>query len=205
MASITKPYTFTDGTDAVAAQVNADLDEVYNWVNGEAIHKDASTAFTAIPSGPATDPTTDNQFARKAYVDKLGIVGYQKLTTPSATFNADGYSDFVVNNVPVVQGHTYAVHLKSAVEYSTIDVDAHFKLQLRVNGVAVDEMWEFKTAALGVNAIPLDATVYWVAPATLSTDDFTVYVDEVVAGATVKFYAGATQGRYFTISSLGVL
>jgi hypothetical protein len=66
----TKPYTFTDDTDAVAAEVNANFDTLYDWANADAIHRDASVAFTAIPSGPASDPTSENQFVRKAYVDQ---------------------------------------------------------------------------------------------------------------------------------------
>ncbi len=32
--------------------------------------------FSSIPAGPASDPTTDNQLARKAYVDGFGRVAY---------------------------------------------------------------------------------------------------------------------------------
>lgn len=67
--SLTIPNTLTNGTNADASKVKQNFDEVASYVNTNAILKDASVAFTGVPSGPATDPTTDNQLARKAYVD----------------------------------------------------------------------------------------------------------------------------------------
>lgn len=70
MSTLTKPYTFTGGSYAVASQVNADLDTLYNWVNGgNAIWADASVAFTNVPTGPNADPTAANHLTRKSYVD----------------------------------------------------------------------------------------------------------------------------------------
>ena len=69
MSTLSKPYTFTAGTYAVASQVNATLDTIYSWINSNAIWADASIAFTGVPVGPNTDPTTGNQFTRKSYVD----------------------------------------------------------------------------------------------------------------------------------------
>lgn len=48
---------------------------------------DGSIPFTGIPSGPATDPSLANQFARKAYVDAKAIAGGTftgKITMPFA-------------------------------------------------------------------------------------------------------------------------
>ena len=63
-------YTFTTGTAAIASQVNQNFTDLVTWVNTNAVHLDASKAFTNVPSGPSSDPTSDNQLARKAYVDK---------------------------------------------------------------------------------------------------------------------------------------
>jgi hypothetical protein len=93
MATLSKPYTFASGGYAVAAQVNADLDTLYAWVNGGgAMWNDGSTSFTAVPSGPATDPTSPNQLVRKSYVDTLlGGTGLRlKFGSSSVTTNAGG-------------------------------------------------------------------------------------------------------------------
>lgn len=70
MSAVSKTYTFVPATDIESAEVNQNFDDVVNYVNAEVIVRDASKAFTAIPSGPGTDPTSPNQLARKQYVDQ---------------------------------------------------------------------------------------------------------------------------------------
>ena len=71
MATAAVTYTFANGTNADGTQVNSNFTSVVNFLNTETVQRDASIAFTAIPSLPATDPTTDNQAVRKAYVDNF--------------------------------------------------------------------------------------------------------------------------------------
>lgn len=87
MGSLTKPYTFTSNTFAVASQVDADFDTLYSWVNGSAIWADGSVAFTGVPSGPATDPTSANQFTRKTYVDNKLLSGSTPVSLVLGTAN----------------------------------------------------------------------------------------------------------------------
>ncbi len=68
---VSVPNNFTAGTPAVADDVDANFASLVTWVNTNAVHLDGSKAFTAVPSGPATDPTTANQLTRKTYVDTL--------------------------------------------------------------------------------------------------------------------------------------
>jgi hypothetical protein len=76
VGTLTKPYTFTPGTFAVATQVNADMDTIYNWINGGAgMWADGSVAFSGIPLLPNTDPTNTNHAARKRYVDSTFVGG----------------------------------------------------------------------------------------------------------------------------------
>jgi hypothetical protein len=69
MATASVSNSFTGGTTAVAAEVNENFDDIVSFLNEQAIQKDASLAFTSIPSGPDSNPSSDNQFARKKYVD----------------------------------------------------------------------------------------------------------------------------------------
>jgi len=71
MATAAVTYVFANGTNADGTQVNSNFTSVVNFLNTETVQRDASIAFTAIPSLPATDPTTDNQAVRKAYVDNF--------------------------------------------------------------------------------------------------------------------------------------
>lgn len=52
---------------AKLTKFNVDLTEVVACDESQTI--DGIKTFTAIPELPASDPTTDNQVARKAYVD----------------------------------------------------------------------------------------------------------------------------------------
>ena len=64
------PNTFVVDTTIDPDEVNENFDTIYDFVNEEVIHRDGTIAFTAVPTGPATDPSTANQLARKDYVDR---------------------------------------------------------------------------------------------------------------------------------------
>jgi hypothetical protein len=85
MSAVSKTYTFVPATDIESAEVNQNFDDVVNYVNAEVIVRDASKAFTAIPSGPGTDPTSPNQFARKQYVDDKDAAITAVTTSHTAT------------------------------------------------------------------------------------------------------------------------
>jgi microcystin-dependent protein len=94
MATAAVTYTFANGTNADGTQVNSNFTSVVNFLNTETIQRDASIAFTAIPSLPATDPTTDNQVVRKAYVDNYTPAGvitqYGGTTAPTGWLLCQG-------------------------------------------------------------------------------------------------------------------
>ena len=73
------PNDFADGEAIEADEHDANFAAIVAWANTEAIWADGSVAFTAIPSGPASDPTGANELSRKAYVDaKAGGVVSRK-------------------------------------------------------------------------------------------------------------------------------
>lgn len=90
MATLSKRYSFASGTDAVAAEVNTNFDDIISFCNNSVAHLDGSKAFTGIPSLPASDPTSDNQAVRKKYVDDH----LPKGGVHSGTTNAFGTIDF---------------------------------------------------------------------------------------------------------------
>lgn len=101
MATAAVTYTFANGTNADGTQVNSNFTSVVNFLNTETIQRDASIAFTAIPSLPATDPTTDNQVVRKAYVDNYTPAGvitqYGGTTAPTGWLLCQGQAISRVN------------------------------------------------------------------------------------------------------------
>ena len=101
MATAAVTYTFANGTNADGTQVNSNFASVVNFLNTETIQRDASIAFTAIPSLPAVDPTTDNQVVRKAYVDNITPAGvitqYGGATAPTGWLLCQGQAISRVN------------------------------------------------------------------------------------------------------------
>lgn len=88
-ANPTMPNTFTNGTASDAAQVNANFATLTAWIAANAAQIDGSVAFSGTPSGPAADPTTANQLARKQYVDqRLARVLLSKTDTSFAVQTA---------------------------------------------------------------------------------------------------------------------
>lgn len=69
--SVSVTYTFTNGTDADAAEVNQNFNDLVTFINNSVVLADGTVAFTGVPSGPSADPTSANQFTRKSYVDGL--------------------------------------------------------------------------------------------------------------------------------------
>jgi len=94
MATASITYVFANGTNADGTQVNSNFNAVLNFLNTEVVQRDASVAFTAIPSLPATSPTLDNHAVRKAYVDAFipaGIITqFGGSSAPSGWLICDG-------------------------------------------------------------------------------------------------------------------
>lgn len=115
MATLNITYTFAALTDAHAAEVNTNFTDVKNFVNTNVVHTDGSKVFTGVPSGPSTDPSSDNQFSRKAYVDKKagsvrGVATKAAGTIQAAAATATWYtiSGFSVTT-DLVDAHYYLI------------------------------------------------------------------------------------------------
>lgn len=147
------PNNFVTGTPAVADDVDANFAALVSWVNTNAVHLDGSKAFTSVPSGPASDPTSDNQLARKAYVDgkvptgtrlnvkvtRAAATSISGLSASTVTFTAEAADNggFIATpastfTVPSGGDGLYAYGARFSVDFS----GAH-QLRLTVNSVQV--------------------------------------------------------------------
>lgn len=68
-AAVSVPNTFHGVTNSHADNHDANNAALVAWLNANALHLDGSKAFTTVPSGPAQNPTSEDQLARKTYVD----------------------------------------------------------------------------------------------------------------------------------------
>ena len=63
------------------------------------VANDGVTTFTAIPVGPASDPTTANQLVRKSYVDTRTVsfsAGFSIVDPANATLNSRLFGSFII-------------------------------------------------------------------------------------------------------------
>lgn len=138
MSTVSVTNTFVAATTAVASQVNTNFNDLVTYINTNAITKDAALAFTSIPSGPASDPTTANQFTRKSYVDalvtsKTGLAVYNDLGINGSfgaydTYPAGAHS--TVTSDTLVLGETLYVMAWGAAICQT-NASAAFRAQLQ--------------------------------------------------------------------------
>lgn len=107
-SNVSVTYNFVAGTAAVADQVDVNFNDVVSWVNTNATHLDGSKAFTGIPSGPSSDPTTANQLTRKAYVDKKWTV-CTSATRPGSPTEGDQIYETDTDRIYVYTGAAWLI------------------------------------------------------------------------------------------------
>ena len=145
MATASLTHTYIAGTLAKASEVNQNFTDLLGFLNTEVIQRDASVAFTAVPSGPGTDPTAANQLARKDYVDKLGVQTQDRRTSNGVQIAPGGIFDF--SNTPLlVAGRWYSVHTHC--RYQVISA-GNYAVVLKRAGVIVAEIEHLFSASAG--------------------------------------------------------
>lgn len=150
---VSVPNNFTAGTPSVADDVDANFAAVVTWINANAVHLDASKAFTSVPSGPATDPTSDNQLARKLYVDNKVAAGPRGVmarnSATSATANAGTTGVLSAPAFTAVAGRRYRITISA---YGATIVGAGTtEWQIRRGGGAVTVGAAYVGATAGVH------------------------------------------------------
>lgn len=131
-ANVSVSNTFTNGTAADAPEVNANFSSLVTWINTNAVHLDGSKAFTAVPSGPAANPTSDNQLARKKYVDD---------SIAAINLSVGGDLSGTTANAQIVAGAVGATELATdAVTTVKIANDAVTSAKIAANAVDTSEL-----------------------------------------------------------------
>lgn len=105
MPTLIKQFTFVADTNIAPNQVNANFDDIVAFVNNNLIHKDGTRAMEAHLSLLAADPTTDNQAARKIYVDNKASAAQTAATgvantAQTAANNAQSSANTALDRVP---------------------------------------------------------------------------------------------------------
>lgn len=167
MATLTVTYTFTNGTPAQAAEVNKNFDDTVVFVNGSVVHTDGSKPFTAIPTIPTTDPSTDGHVASKKYVDdKTKILTRGQKTAASGNVaEADGYVEVAVTGLaaftmPDLSSGTRQLDVEVYVpRFSIVSADSNgiIKVALR-HSTSSGSFLAFGQSHIGTNGFQPDNT-----------------------------------------------
>jgi hypothetical protein len=137
-------------------------------------------------------------FAASRY-NALGITAQFEATANGATLTVDTVTDMVLNNVPVIAGDTYAIHLNTRISLTA--GGGVWVLEARVNGTKIGEFGWVQVNAQDV----VDGTVYWDAPVTQATDDFDVFANEITVGSDLVLVGAAGVPRTLTITNVSAL
>lgn len=131
-----------------------------------------------------------------------GIIAQQVLTTDNGPHSADATTDMALSNIPVIAGHTYAIHVHSACQLAGAAA-SRWIVNLFLNGVVFDRIDDFHNlTAATLNGV-IDGTVYWTPSTTQATDDIDVRLDEISGTQTFELFGGGPPNRTLTVTDLG--
>jgi hypothetical protein len=148
--------------------------------------------------------TNDRVPARVGGPGAGGIIRQQDLiVSESSAHSTSGLTDMVLNDVPVVIGHSYAIHLHSL---GSLSADTGtWRLLLRLNGSDIGCLDVVRNPSVAAVSMLADGTVWWKAPATQATDDFTVYAELQSGSTNLQLTASSTLHRTLTVADHGIL
>ena len=124
MATLSVTNQFAADTPAVADEVNENFSDVVDFVNNDVVHADGTVAFEAHPTGPATNPSSDNQYARKKYVDTRSgyIVARKEHYSISEYADGTGRTDLDVNFTATVPTLLSGQYLRIAMSIPKVEL-----------------------------------------------------------------------------------
>jgi hypothetical protein len=199
MAVASVSFSFVPNTLIQASQANTNFADLVTFLNSSTMHRDASAAFTAVPSGPALDPTSANQLARKSYVDKTRLLAQQVETSGGAALGPGPVNtDFVLTPVTVDVARAYEVHCHGRLDFSAV---SEWQTNLTVDGATTHRLSQNNITGGDSQQMVSGSPVLWL-PAS-GTYTLRVSVTRVSGAGTVTFLATATAPRQFYVKDIG--
>lgn len=157
---------------------------------------DGSIAFTGIPSGPAQDPSSANQFARKSYVDAKALAGgafTAQITLPQSAAAGSTQAVRQVEMESMRDGHTHSGAVGAGTRIKVTD--------LITTGVAANKIPVADGAGNPVVMKELKTS-----PIQIFADPPSVWSGNETSGwATVDLSSQFGQGSYAVILSVNVV
>lgn len=152
MSVVAVTYTFAPNTLTKSSEANTNFADLVTYINTNAIVKDASLAFTAVPSGPATDPSSVNHLARKAYVDAGGTLTASVATSQTRNLNTYGDLPTVGPSVTMTPPPSGKVLVMIAAEIATDTASQAGIMSFELSGGNVSAPVDSRSVGNRVNA-----------------------------------------------------
>lgn len=193
---------FTAGTPAVADDVDTNFADLVTWLNTNAVHLDGSKAFTGIPSGPASDPTTANQLTRKAYVDSVvggrGVVATATKTSQQGSITSVTDVTSLSVTFTAVTGRRYRLSFQGQVFSSSSGDTVQVQITDSTNavqnfGIALANSGYSKSISVDAYVTPSAGSVTYKVRALRHTGSGTVGID-----------CGSTYPAFLVAEDVGV-
>ena len=123
----------------------------------------------------------------------------------SATYSVTTNTDMALNDVPIIAGHTYGIHIHSVVQWVSVAVGARWDFYIRWNGVDHRRVAVICPGVTGTTFHTIDAMVPWKPAVTASTDDLVLRASESVDGADITLSGSATLTRTMSLFDFGAV
>lgn len=180
---------FVANQTAVAADVNANFNNLKSYIDANCILKDASLDFTSIPAGPASDPVDANDLARKQYVDTTTNLrtGFQSvaLTTPYTITAFDALetaaeASFVIPATWSTTNFTMMVWSKFKLTNNNATTGGAYRLEYTLDALAATPTWTLlEGTLLAITSPATEATV-------INNSAIPFHVSSLANGKTIK-------------------
>jgi hypothetical protein len=104
MATAQVTYSFAPQTLIEAHEANTNFSDLVQFLNLQVMHRDASAAFSNVPSGPAgQNPTNADHLVRKGYVDMpvLDATSSGSVSNSTGPTNLGGWSASISKDISI--------------------------------------------------------------------------------------------------------
>lgn len=137
----------------------------------------------------------------------MALVGLPlNLSTGIGAMAASGnISGLVRNNVPMLANHTYGWNINFTIEFASVDPDARWDIWMRENGVNWQQMAILQPGFGGISMHNVRGQIFGGVLSDISTNDYQVYAQNVVPGATITPSGSVTLKRDFWIVDYGIV
>lgn len=175
--------------DDAAAEGNATSFARSNHVHGFTCATAAALTRTNTPGEGVASSSARSDHVHSLGVLPWGVVHRSTYTSANGPHSADATTDMAANNVSVIAGHLYEIKVNGLAALSALT--GAWQINCHLNGSYLGTFTRITNEIAGATRDPINGSVFWEAPSTQATDDFTVEADLRTGTATITLVGGS--------------